>query len=117
MIAKLFGRYKPLLSCLLPLRWGKPEHKIATHQQSPIKFFELFFEDVLSKAGFMGPQICRSAQISRERSLPLGEWRASEVDIASEISSEIFQQFQWIQPDFSSIRELTSETLAKKFLS
>ena len=68
-------------------------------------------------AGFMGPQICRSSEISYERSLPLGEWRASEVDIASEISSELFQQFQWIQPNLSSIRELASKTLAKKLVS
>ena len=65
----------------------------------------------------MGAQVCRSSQISLQRSLPLGEWRASEVDIASEISSEIFQQFQWIQPNLSSIRELASKTLAKKLLS
>jgi len=65
-------------------------------------------------AGFMGPQICRSAEISLERSLPLREWRASEVDIASEISSEIFQQFQWIEPNLSSIRDLASKALAKK---
>lgn len=68
-------------------------------------------------AGFMGPQICRSSEISYERSLPLGEWRASEVDIASEISSEIFQQFQWIQPNLSSIRKLASKILAKKLFS
>ena len=71
----------------------------------------------LKRGGFMGPQICRSSEISRERSLPLGEWRASEVDIASEISSEIFQQFQWIQPNLSSIRELASKILAKKLVS
>ena len=70
-----------------------------------------------SRMGFMRSQICRSPQISRERSLPLAEWRASEVDIATEISSEIFQQFQWIQPNLSSIRELASKTLAKKLLS
>jgi len=67
-----------------------------------------------TRMGFMGPQICRSSQISRERCLPLGEWRASEVDIASEISGEIFQQFQWIEPNFSSIRELASKLLAKR---
>jgi len=67
-----------------------------------------------SRVGFMGQQICRSSEISCERSLPLGEWRASEVDIASEISSEIFQQFQWIQPNLSSIRELASKILGKK---
>jgi hypothetical protein len=67
-----------------------------------------------SRAPFIGPQICRSSEISRERSLPLGEWRASEVDIASEIISEIFQHFQWIEPNLSSIRELASKTLGKK---
>lgn len=70
-----------------------------------------------SRGGFMGSQICRSSQISRERSLPLAEWRASEVDIATEISSEIFQQFQWIEPNLSSIREMASKILAKKLLS
>jgi len=67
-----------------------------------------------SRMGFMGPQICRSIEISRERQLPLGEWRSSEVDIAVEISTEIFQQFQWIEPNLSSIRELASELLAKR---
>ena len=66
------------------------------------------------RVGFMGSQICRSTKISLERSLPLGEWRASEVDIATEISSEIFQQFQWIEPNLSSIRDLASKALAKK---
>lgn len=67
-----------------------------------------------TRMGFMGKQVCRSSVVSRERCLPLGEWRASEVDIASEISSEIFQQFQWIEPNLSSIRELVSELLAKR---
>jgi hypothetical protein len=67
-----------------------------------------------SRVGFMGPQICRSSEITRERSLPLAEWRASEVDIATEISSQIFQQFQWIQPNLSSIRELASKILGEK---
>lgn len=66
------------------------------------------------RAGFMGPRICRSSEIPLERSLPLGEWRASEVDIASEISSEIFQQFQWIQPNLPSIRNLASKILGEK---
>jgi hypothetical protein len=65
----------------------------------------------------MGPQICHSSEISLEHSLPLGEWRASEVDIASEISSEIFQQFQWIEPNLPSIRDLASKVLGKKLLS
>jgi hypothetical protein len=69
------------------------------------------------RAGFMGPQICHSSEISLEHSLPLGEWRASEVDIASEISSEIFQQFQWIEPNLPSIRDLASKVLGKKLLS
>lgn len=67
-----------------------------------------------SRAGFMGPQICRSSEISCERSLPLGEWRASEVDIATEISSQIFQQFQWIQPNLPSIRGLVGKILGEK---
>jgi hypothetical protein len=69
------------------------------------------------RMGFMGPQICRSSEISRERSLPLGEWRASQVDIASEISSEIFQQFQWIQPNVPSVRKLASKILGEKSFS
>lgn len=67
-----------------------------------------------SRVGFMGPQICRSTEIIRERRLPLGEWRSSEVDIAVEISAEIFQHFQWIEPNLSSIRELASQLLAKR---
>jgi hypothetical protein len=66
------------------------------------------------RMGFMRPQICHSPQISRERSLPLGDWRASEVDIAVEISAEIFHQFQWIEPNLNSIRELASKLLAKR---
>lgn len=66
------------------------------------------------RMGFMGPQICRSKQITAERCLPLGEWRASEVNIAAEISAEIFQQFQWIEPSLSSIKELASNRLARK---
>lgn len=67
-----------------------------------------------SRMGFLRPLICRSTQISRERCLPLAEWRASEVEIACEISSEIFQQFQWIEPNLSTVRELASELLAKR---
>jgi len=67
-----------------------------------------------SRAGFMGVQICRSPQISFERCFPLGEWRASEEDIAIEISAEVFRQFQWIEPNITSIRELASELLAKR---
>lgn len=66
------------------------------------------------RMGFIGPQICRSAQISRERCLPLEDWRASEVDMAVEISAEIFQQFQWLEPNLSSLRELASKLLGRK---
>lgn len=66
------------------------------------------------RLGFRGPQVCRSPQISVGRSLPLQEWRASEVDIAVEISAEIFVQFQWIQPNLSLIRGLASELLGKR---
>jgi len=66
-----------------------------------------------SRAGFMSRQVCRSPQISVERQLPLEEWRASEVDIAVETSVEVFQQFQWIEPNLNSIRTLASELLAK----
>lgn len=67
-----------------------------------------------TRVGFMGRQVCHSPQIALERHLPLGEWRASEVDIVVQISTEIFRQFQWIEPNLSSIRELASELLAKK---
>ncbi len=66
-----------------------------------------------SRAGFMSRQVCRSPQISVERQLPLEEWQASEVDIALEISIEVFQQFQWIEPNLNSIRTLVSNLLAK----
>ncbi len=66
-----------------------------------------------SRIGFFGQQICRVPEISRERSLPLAEWRASEVDIATEICARIFQQFQWVEPELSSIRQLASELLAR----
>lgn len=67
-----------------------------------------------SRMEFMGEQICRGSQISFERCFPLGEWRASELDIAIDISAEVFRQFQWVEPNIASIRELASELLAKR---
>ena len=67
-----------------------------------------------SRAGFIGKQTCFVPKITCERGLPLGDWRASEVDLATDVCVEIFQQFQWIQPNLTSIRELASGLLGKK---
>lgn len=65
------------------------------------------------RAGFSGRQTCHSPSVKCERSLPLGEWRASEVDLATEVSVSVFEQCQWIQPDVAPIRELASGLLAR----
>lgn len=66
------------------------------------------------RVGFMMEQICYSPSISIERRLPLGEWRASDVDISTEISSEFFQNFQVIEPNLPAIKKLVSKILAKQ---
>ena len=65
------------------------------------------------RVGFMGRYECRSKEVSKKRALPLEVWRSSEVDIATEISSEIFQCFQWIEPNKTEIRKLASNLLAE----
>jgi hypothetical protein len=96
---------------------GVPDKEIVT-----IKFIYTGVKDrnlvLLSpeRLGFMGPQVCRSLEISKERSLPLEEWRASEVEIAVGICADIFRQFQWIEPNLNTIRELASKLLAKRLL-
>jgi hypothetical protein len=59
------------------------------------------------------PQVCRVPQFTCERCLPLQNWRAYEVDLAIEISAEVFQQFQWLKPDLSVIRALATELLVE----
>ena len=67
-----------------------------------------------SRIGFRGRYDCRSEEVSRERSLPLDVWRSSEVNLATEISRELFQCFQWIDPDNKpTIKKLVSELLAR----
>lgn len=65
------------------------------------------------RMGFRGSYDCHSQEVTVERILPLETWRSSDVDIATEISCEIFQQFQWIEPNKSEIGKLVSNLLAK----
>lgn len=69
-----------------------------------------------SRVGFMRRQVCLVPEISIKHTHFLEDWRASSVDIASEICAEIFIQFQWKKPSFSSVKELSIKLLSKELL-
>jgi hypothetical protein len=73
-------------------------------------------ELVILDPGRMPPPagyICRISEYSVVRNLTISTWRSSDADLATEISCDIFNQFQWLDPNPEIIKKMVSKLLAK----
>lgn len=56
---------------------------------------------------------CADEEVVRAREEPLGIWRSSDTDIASDIAAEVFQRFGWVSPNRPEITKIVRRFLAK----
>lgn len=62
---------------------------------------------------FRNSYVCKTQTVERRRRMSLGLWRATDWSVAAEVCCEIFQQFQWIDPNRDEVNRLTREFLSR----
>ena len=69
------------------------------------------------RRGIHGNVISRADEVRASQTLPLREWRASDAQVASEMCAEIFQQFNWDQPNRAGIEKVVSDFIGKPVIA
>ena len=62
---------------------------------------------------FRNSYVCKTDTVERRKRISLGLWRATDWSVAAEVCCEIFQQFQWVDPNRDQINDLAREFLSK----
>ena len=66
------------------------------------------------RAGIHGNVVSHMDEVwTQPRTLPLGNWRASDAQVASVMCTEIFHQFNWTEPNTAEIDKIINGFIAK----
>src|SRR5260370_10177157 len=57
--------------------------------------------------------VCRIPEVRIERCRPISEWRAGIVDHAVEIAKDVYQRFNWINPNVGAARTTIEKLFAR----
>jgi len=61
------------------------------------------------------PYICHIPEITVERHFALAEWRAAIIDHAVAMSNDIYQRFNWANPNLAVARSAMERTFARRW--
>jgi hypothetical protein len=61
------------------------------------------------------PYICRIPEITVERRFSLAEWRAAIIDHAVAMTNDVYQRFNWTNPNLSLARNAMERTFARRW--